>query len=95
MPKARQSRRRSPSSGVGGNCTAVIGSMTLTMKAQTLLSEAAIRGSIVKLSSAGRAGGCAYGLDFPCTQSIHVDRILRGGGIQVREYLQGETSKRS
>ena len=72
-----------------GTCTAVIGSMTQAMKAQSALSEAAIRSSIVKVSSAKTTGGCAYGVDFSCTQSANVRTVLERGGIRVREYLKG------
>ena len=70
-----------------GRCTAVIGSMTQAMKAQNLLAEAAIRAHISKISSSGAAGGCAYGVDFPCTQQGNVRMILDRAGIRVREHL--------
>ena len=72
----------------GGICTAVIGSMTGAMKAQNALAEAAIRAHISKISSSGAAGGCAYGVDFPCTQSGNVRTVLDRAGVRVREYLQ-------
>lgn len=72
----------------GGTCTAVIGSMTQAMKAQSLLADAAIRGGITKISSAGTHNGCAYGVEFPCTQSANVRTVLERGGVRVREYLQ-------
>ena len=72
-----------------GTCTAVIGSMTVAMKAQSLLAEAAIRTSVVKVSSAKATGGCAYGVDFPCTQTANVRTVLDRAGVRVREYLQG------
>ncbi len=85
---AEPSRGQS-SSLPGGVCTAVIGSMTQAMKAQSLLSEAAIRVSVVKVSSARSTGGCAYGVDYPCTQSANVQTVLERGGVRVREYLRG------
>jgi hypothetical protein len=63
--------------------------MTLAMRAQTLLAEAAIRSAVVKISSAKGTGGCAYGVDFPCTQRSNVVTVLQAAGIRVREYLQG------
>lgn len=72
----------------GGTCTAVIGSMTQAMKAQSLLADAAIRGGITKISSARTHNGCAYGVEFPCTQSANVRTVLERGGVRVREYLQ-------
>ena len=79
---------RSPSLSPGV-CTAVIGSMTQAMRAQSLLAEAAIRAGITKVSSARTHNGCAYGVDFPCTQSINVRVVLERGGVRVREYLEG------
>jgi len=72
-----------------GSCTAVIGSMTMAMKAQAALSEAAIRSSIAKISSSETHNGCAYGVDFPCTQSSNVRTVLSHAGIRVRQYLGG------
>ena len=72
-----------------GSCTAVIGSMTQAMRAQSLLAEAAIRSTVVKVSSAKSTGGCAYGVDFPCTQMSNAQTVLTRTGIRVREYLQG------
>ena len=74
--------------GPSGLCTAVVGSMTQAMRAQTVLSEAAIRTTLTKISSAKTHNGCAYGVDFPCTQSGNVGMILERAGIRVREYLQ-------
>lgn len=103
MKNSQSSARRSPYGGAprggsgslptgsstGGTCTAVIGSMTQAMKAQSLLADAAIRGGITKISSAGTHNGCAYGVEFPCTQSANVRTVLERGGVRVREYLQG------
>lgn len=72
-----------------GKCTAVIGSMTQAMKAQSLLADAAIRATVVKVSSGKTHNGCAYGVDFPCTQSGSVRTVLDQGGIRVRQYVQG------
>lgn len=81
--------RRNDMNRSSGLCTAVIGSMTQAMKAQTTLSEAAIRATLTKISSSRTMGGCAYGVDFPCTQSGNVRMILERSGIRVREYLRG------
>lgn len=69
-------------------CTAVIGSMTQAMKAQSVLSEAAIRSTLTKISSSRTHNGCAYGVDFPCTQSGNVRTVLERAGVRVRDYLK-------
>ncbi len=83
----RKGRSNTESDAHGGICTAVIGSMTLSMKAQSALAEAAIRASIAKISSSETRSGCAYGVDFPCTQSANVRQILSREGIRVKQYL--------
>ena len=78
-----------PNDTVRGTCTAVIGSLTGAMRAQSILDEAAIRAVVVKVSSSKKTGGCAYGVDFPCTQMSNAQAVLSRGGVRVREYLQG------
>ncbi len=85
----RRGRESTDSVPMSGTCTAVVGSMTMAMKAQSVLSEAAIRSSIAKISSNEARGGCAYGVDFPCTQSSNVKMILSREGIRVRQYIGG------
>ncbi len=72
-----------------GICTAVIGSMTQAMRAQAVLAEAAIRAGVTKISSAQSHNGCAYGVDFSCTQSGNVRIVLEKAGVRVRQYLRG------
>ena len=88
MMRNKESRSPEQRFQASGSCTAVIGSMTQAMRAQSLLGEAAIRTSVVKVSSAKTTGGCAYGVDFPCTQLANVRAVLTNGGIRVREYLR-------
>lgn len=88
MPKNR-SRGMIRDDATRGTCTAVIGSMTQAMRAQSILAEAAIRAMVVKVSSAKNTGGCAYGVDFPCTQTSNARTVLQRAGVRVREYLQG------
>lgn len=67
-----------------GVCTLVIGSMTQAMTAQSVLAEAAIRASIVKISSSRTHNGCAYGLDLPCTQMGNAKAVLSRAGVRIR-----------
>ncbi len=87
MTKRRNRDTAADSGTSGGTCTAVIGSMTMAMKAQSVLSEAAIRAGIAKISSNATHNGCAYGVDFPCTQSANVRMILSRAGIRVKQYI--------
>jgi len=72
-----------------GICTAVIGSMTQAMRAQTVLGEAAIHATLTKISSSQAHNGCAYGVDYSCVQSGNVRAVLDRAGIRVRQYLSG------
>ena len=73
-----------PMGSESGVCTLVIGSMTQAMAAQKALAEASIRVSIVKISSSRTHNGCAYGLDFPCTQMGNVRTVLGRAGVRIR-----------
>ena len=70
-------------------CVAVIGSMTRTMRAQSVLASAAIRAQIIKADSLQGKHGCVYALSYPCSQAGNVKRILSDAGVKVRAY-QGE-----
>ena len=87
MPRERKIGQNRYTESASGSCTAVIGSMTVAMRAQTVLAEAAIRAVVVKVSSAKGTGGCAYGVDFPRTQMSNAKTVLTHAGIRVREYL--------
>ncbi len=71
-------------------CLAVMGSMTQTLRAQKVLSEAAVRAEIVKADSAHTRRGCAYALSYPCLQENNVRTILSSAGIRVRDFYREE-----
>ncbi len=70
-------------------CTAAMVSLTYAMKAQRILSGAGLHSDIVKLDSSRTRRGCAYGLQFDCSYNDRVRRVLKDGGVTVREYLTG------
>lgn len=89
-PRTRNSRAdESQTIRYPGTCTAVIGSMTQTMKAQSALAAASIRAAVTKVSSARTHGGCAYGLTFPCMQAENVRTVLSTEGIRIRQMYEG------
>ena len=69
-------------------CFAVMGSMTQTMRAQKVLSNAAIRAEVVKADSAHTRRGCAYALSYPCAQEGNVRTILLSAGIRARDFYR-------
>ncbi|MBQ2767102.1 MAG: DUF3343 domain-containing protein [Clostridia bacterium] len=70
-------------------CIAAFTSMTVAIGAQRALSSAAIRTSVVKLNANQTTHGCAYGLEFSCSQLQNVKTVLAARGIQVSNYLGG------
>ena len=71
-------------------CVAVIGSMTQAMRAQKVLSGAAVRAEVIKVDSALTGKGCAYAVSYSCLQADHVKMILKNAGIRVRSYYDGD-----
>lgn len=69
-------------------CFAVMGSMTQTMRAQKVLSNAAIRAEVVKADSAHTRRGCAYALSYPCVQDGNVRAVLSSAGIRARDFYR-------
>ncbi len=90
MRRDRRQIDRMPDAAIGGIpvCTAVIGSMTQAMAAQSVLADAAIPAELAKISSSITHNGCAYGLDFPCTREAQVRAVLGRTGVRVRQYLK-------
>ncbi|MBQ8432354.1 MAG: DUF3343 domain-containing protein [Clostridia bacterium] len=74
-----------------GVCLATLGSMTQALRAQTALTNAAIRAEVVKADSARTKRGCAYAVAFSCSQQENVQQILKSAGIRVREYYEGDS----
>lgn len=71
------------------DCTAVIGSVTQTMRAQRVLANAAIPTEVIKADSAVTGRGCAYALSYSCVQDGNVRTILHRAGIRVRGFTGG------
>ena len=62
-------------------CRIALGSMTVAMKAQRILSRSAIRADVVKISSDESKKGCVYGIEFSCALSGNIRAILDSAGI--------------
>ena len=62
-------------------CRIALGSMTVAMKAQRILSRNAIRADVVKISSEQSLKGCVYGIEFSCALLGNVRSILDSAGI--------------
>ena len=69
-------------------CTAVLGSMTIALKAQKALAKQAIRAEAVKISRPVSNKGCIYGLKFDCALMGNVREALDSADIKVEEFLR-------
>lgn len=67
-------------------CSAAIGTVTQTMKAQKILANAAIPSAVIKYDGTHKSKGCIYGLSFSCAQAGNARTVLEGGGIRVRQW---------
>jgi len=67
------------------SCNVAIGSVTEAMKAQRVLSGAAIPSDVVKVDKVKGRRGCVYGLSFSCVQEKNVHSLLYSAGISVKE----------
>ncbi len=71
-------------------CIAAIGSMTLCLKAQRILSAVGINARVISLSPEETRRGCAFGVSFAAgLQSIAATQ-LRRAKIPVSEYFTKE-----
>ena len=69
-------------------CTAVLGSMTMALKAQRVLSKETIRAETVKISRSSSNKGCIYGVEFDCPLLGNVKSTLDRAGIDIKEFLR-------
>lgn len=72
--------------GTSGGCVAAIGSNTSAIRAQRILAAAGITSSVKKTDRGRKAGGCTYGVSYPCLYGTSVELILKDAGIRVTEY---------
>ena len=72
------------------SCTAALGSLTLAMKAESVLSEAGISGKIVKLDPSMTRRGCAYGIEYLCEYQKAVRSAFNTAKISVSRYIKGD-----
>ena len=68
----------------GGDCIAVIGSVTQAMRAKSILAERGIRTEVIKVDSSVTGRGCAYGLMYSCLLDETVRTTLHAAGVRVR-----------
>ena len=68
------------------SCTAVVGSMTWAMRAQSALAQNAVPSTVVKTEEARGLRGCVYGVTYDCAYEANVKAMLEAAKISVREW---------
>lgn len=68
-------------------CTAALGSLTYAIKAQRALAQEGIPCEIVKLDSSMTRRGCAYGVEFSCSDQRSVRTVMNAEKITVSNYI--------
>lgn len=67
-------------------CIAEFGSLTVAMKAQSVLASAAIPSFVEKIESSSSRRGCAYGLRLSCLQKNNARTVLDSARISVKQW---------
>ena len=69
------------------NCIATITSLNLSIRAQRALSQVGIYSRIVSLDPSVTPKGCAYGIEFPCSEEGTVRALLRKERIHPQKFI--------
>lgn len=71
-------------------CIATIPSMNICIKAQKALADNKIFCKIISLDPKLTKRGCAYGIEFSCSEEKNVKFILRRAGIYPSQFLSAD-----
>jgi hypothetical protein len=74
-------------------CIATIPSLNICIKAQKVLNENAIYCKIVSIDPKLTRRGCAYGIEFSCSDEHNVKSVLRRAGIFPSQFLKSNQGK--
>ena len=74
-------------------CIATIPSLNICIKAQKALAQNTIFCKIVTLDPKLTKRGCAYGIEFACSEEQNVKSILRRSGIYPSQFISSEEGK--
>lgn len=71
-------------------CIASISSLNLAIKAQNALTQERIYSKIISLDPTLTKRGCAYGIEFSCSEERNIRTILRRAGIYPSQFIKKE-----
>jgi hypothetical protein len=69
-------------------CIASISSLNLSIKAQKALAQEKIYCKIISLDPSLTKRGCAYGIEFSCSEERNVRTVLRRAGIYPSQFIK-------
>lgn len=71
-------------------CIATIPSLNICIKAQKALNENAIFCKIITLDPKLTKRGCAYGIEFACSEERNIRSILRRAGVRPSQFISSK-----
>ena len=74
-------------------CIATIPSINICIKAQKALADNKIFCKIISIDPKLTKRGCAYGIEFSCSEEKNVKSILRRMGIYPSQFLNADQIK--
>lgn len=74
-------------------CIATIPSMNICIKAQKALADNKIFCKIISIDPKLTKRGCAYGIEFSCSEEKNVKSVLRRVGIYPSQFLNADQIK--
>ena len=71
------------------NCIAAINSLNKCIKASRVLASSGYFCKIVNLDPKLTKYGCAYGIEYSCTEESAIKGVLRREHIDVTQFIKG------
>lgn len=71
-------------------CIATIPSLNISIKVQKALAQEKIFCKIVSLDPATTKRGCAFGVEFSCSEERTVRSVLRREGVRSPQFITSE-----
>ena len=68
-------------------CIATIPSLNISIKVQKALAQEKIFSKIISLDPTTTKNGCAFGIEFPCSEERTVKSVLRREGVRAPQII--------
>lgn len=71
-------------------CIATIPSLNICIRAQKALANEGLYSKIVSVDPSITRRGCAYGIEFSCSDERQIRNILRRAGVSISQIITNE-----